>query len=359
MLIYVCSSSHGFGHAARDVAVLQQIRVQRPHWKLVISSRTSPAFLHTLIGDSDVDVRRCRWDVGMVQSDALQVDRSRTLRALTDLDQQLPPLLEQESRWIREQREPVLIVGDIPAAAADLADHVSAVLVWMSNFGWDCIYQDQGPAFAGRAEQAHRAYRRGQHLLRCPFDLSMNWGIAESRIGLVCGDPRPLPSDLELRLQKRQCPVVQIGFGGLGLQLDPSLLSLWPDHHFVLPTPSDPSICQQLESVDNVTLMPAGVRPLDLFPHCQRHLGKPGFSTFSEALSHGVGLHVVERENFAEVAPLMEGLRRHGSYRELTRDQLMTGAWQLNQSLIPPTDCSLPADGAEKAAEILIRIAES
>ena len=39
MLIYVCSSSHGFGHAARDVAVLQQIRVRRPHWKLVISSR--------------------------------------------------------------------------------------------------------------------------------------------------------------------------------------------------------------------------------------------------------------------------------------------------------------------------------
>ena len=82
MLIYVCSSSHGFGHAARDVAVLQQIRVQRPHWKLVISSHTSPVFLNTLIGGSDLGVRRCRWDVGMVQSDALQVDRSRTLRAL-------------------------------------------------------------------------------------------------------------------------------------------------------------------------------------------------------------------------------------------------------------------------------------
>ena len=359
MLIYVCSSSHGFGHAARDVAVLQQIRVQRPQWKLVISSCTSPAFLDTLIGGSDVGIRCCRWDVGMVQSDALQVDRSRTLRALTSLDQHLPPLLERESRWIREQNEPVLIIGDIPAAAADLADRAGAVLVWMSNFGWDSIYQDQGQAFAGRAEEAHLAYRRGQHLLRCPFDLSMDWGLAESQIGLVCGDPRPLPTDLELRLQERQCPVVQIGFGGLGLQFDSSLLSLWPDHHFVMATPSDPTICQQLESMDNVTLMPAGVRPLDLFPHCQRHLGKPGFSTFSEALTHRVGLHVVERDGFAEVTPLMEGLRRHGSYRELTRDQLMTGAWQLNQSLVSPTHCSLAADGAQKAAEIVIRIAES
>ena len=67
----------------------------------------------------------------------------------------------------------------------------------------------------------------------------------------------------------------------------------------------------------------------------------------------------MERNDFAEVTPLMDGLRRHGSYRELTRKQLMTGAWQLNQPLIPPTECSLPADGAEKAAEIVIRIAES
>ena len=359
MLIYVCSSSHGFGHAARDVAVLQQIRVQRPHWKLVISSRTSPAFLNTLIGDSDVGVRGCRWDVGMIQSDALQVNRSRTLRALQNLDQQLPSLIDQESRWIRQQNEPVLILGDIPAAAADLADRVGAVLVWMSNFGWDSIYQDQGESFAERAKEAQLSYRRGQHLLRCPFDLSMDWGIAESRIGLVCGDPRPLPTDLKVRLQALDSPVIQIGFGGLGLRFDPSLLSLWPDHHFVMASPSDPDIRRQLVSLKNVTLMPAGVRPLDLFPHCHRHLGKPGFSTFSEALTHHVGLHVVERSDFAEVRPLMEGLRRHGSHRELTRDQLMSGTWQLNQSLIPPTHHSLPTDGAEKAAQIIIGLAES
>ena len=76
-------------------------------------------------------------------------------------------------------------------------------------------------------------------------------------------------------------------------------------------------------------------------------------------VEHHVGLHVVERSDFAEVRPLMEGLRRHGSHRELTRNQLMSGTWQLNQSLIPPTHHSLPTDGAEKAAQIIIGLAES
>ena len=42
MLIYVCSSSHGFGHAARDAAVLQQLRILRPDWRLVMSSAINP-----------------------------------------------------------------------------------------------------------------------------------------------------------------------------------------------------------------------------------------------------------------------------------------------------------------------------
>ena len=50
MLIYVCSSSHGFGHAARDVAVLQQLRRLRPNWQLVLSSRAPSALLRLLLG---------------------------------------------------------------------------------------------------------------------------------------------------------------------------------------------------------------------------------------------------------------------------------------------------------------------
>ena len=362
MLIYICSSSHGFGHAARDVAVLRALQRLRPDWTLVLSCDVSPGFLRLVLGDADVLLRRCRWDVGMVQDDALGVNPQATLHALADLDRQLPDLIERESAWIINQGQPVCILGDVPPASADLAERTGAGLVWMGNFGWDDIYQAQGreghgAAFDQRAASAREAYSRGQLLLRCPFDLAMAWGMPEQRIGLVCGEPEPLPAELEDRLLSLNVPLVQVGFGGLGLALDPQLFKRWPDHHFVMSASGHEDQSTQSLGLTNLTLLPQGVRPIDLFPYCQRHLGKPGFSTFSEVLSQHVGLHVVERTHFAEVSALMAGLQRHGRYRLLTRDQLNAGAWQLDQPLVLPSDGPLPVDGASQAAHALVKFA--
>jgi hypothetical protein len=160
------------------------------------------------------------------------------------------------------------------------------------------------------------------------------------------------------RLSERQQPTVLVGFGGLGFRIDPALFALWPQHHFVLAAPQAPDALPSLQQQANVTLLPAGVRPLDVMPFCERLLGKPGFSTFSEALSNRLGLHVVERDGFAEAAALKEGLRRHGRHRFLTRSALASGDWQLNQALISPTEEELAADGAVSAAKAIVAVAE-
>ena len=149
-----------------------------------------------------------------------------------------------------------------------------------------------------------------------------------------------------------------MGFGGLGLKLNPQLFAAWPEQNFVMASPADSSERQALEALPNLTLLPDGVRPLDVFPFCGRHLGKPGFSTFCEALSHSVGLHVVERRDFAEAEALMRGLSCHGASRLLSRDQLLRGDWQLDQPLVAPTQAPALAHGAEQAARALIAFAE-
>ena len=318
-----------------------------------------PRFLRLLLGDDSITIRACRWDVGMVQADALGVDRSQTLAALSALETVLPDQLMCEVEWLRAQADSVLIFGDIPPAAAELADRVDAPLVWMSNFGWDDIYRPLGGPFEPWADAALAQYKRGQLLLRCPFDLSMNWGLQELALGLVCTRPRPLPSDWERAMRSLDQSLVLVGFGGLGLQLDPELFLRWPRHHFLMASPAQAVQALALQQVPNLTLLPGSVRPIDAFPLCSRQLGKPGFSTFCEALDQGVGLHVVERRDFAEVAALMDGLRRHGNHRFLTRDQLEQGDWQLDRPLIAPEAAPLPNNGAQRAAEALIAVAES
>jgi hypothetical protein len=150
-----------------------------------------------------------------------------------------------------------------------------------------------------------------------------------------------------------------VGFGGLGFQLDPELFLRWPNHHFLMASPAQAVQARALQQVQNLIWIPGSVRPVDVFPLCSRQLGKPGFSTFCEALDQGVGLHVVERRDFAEVSALMDGLRRHGDHRFLTRDEWEQGDWQLDRPLIAPESAPLSKYGAQRAAEALIAVAES
>ena len=80
MLIYACSSSHGFGHAARDAAVLQELRRLR-QWTLVMSSGLPAAVLNLLLGDPSIQQRSCQWMWAWCRP-MLRVDCAATLRAL-------------------------------------------------------------------------------------------------------------------------------------------------------------------------------------------------------------------------------------------------------------------------------------
>ena len=357
MLIYVCISSHGFGHAARQAAMLKQLHSLCPEWRLVISTMVDRRFLELAFRDIPVVLRPVQWDVGMLQADALGADPAATLEALQDLEDALPQRLDQEVAWIRRQEAPVLVVGDIPPVAAELAERLQAPLVWMGNFGWDDIYEPLGSAFEGWVRRARDCYQRGSLLLRCPFSLAMRWSVQEIALTLVAAQPSPIPEALVAELQEPPSPTVLVGFGGLGLGLEPALFQRWPEHRFLLNRPRNPDLSEHLALIKNVTLLPDDVRPLDVMPYCRRHLGKPGFSSFCEAMAADLGLHVVERQGFAEADTLMEGLRQHASHRILRREELESGCWGLDQPLQPPTHGRLASTGAIEAAKAVKRVA--
>jgi hypothetical protein len=353
VLIYACVSAHGFGHGSRTAAVLTALHRLRPDCRLVISTLLPTEFLASAFGAVPCEHRPLCWDVGMVQANALSSDQAATLTALEQLEETLPQQLALEAQWIRAQNEPVLVLADVPPAAALLAEAAAVPLVWLASFGWDAIYAPLGGAFLDWADRCTALYRRGDLLLRCPLGMPMPWGIPELPLGLTAGRPRLAPAELEELAERLELPpqrerCVLVGFGGLGAKLDPALLQLWPEHVFLS---SDP----ELAARPNGRLLPDGLRPLELMPRCGRMLTKPGYSSFCEALSAGVGLHVVQREGFAEAAVLQAALQRHGWHRLLTQGALFSGDWQLDQPLLPPQAEPLPAVGTEQAAEALLK----
>jgi len=137
------------------------------------------------------------------------------------------------------------------------------------------------------------------------------------------------------------------------------LIRLWPHHHFLMPAPVTPRLLPNFESEPNITLLPESVRPFDVMPFCKRHLGKPGYSTFCEALSQDLGMHVVERDGFAEASVLMDGLRLYGQHRILSRYALNQGEWELDQQLVDAIRPIASKQGAEEAAKALVTVASN
>ncbi|MCP9833244.1 MULTISPECIES: hypothetical protein [unclassified Cyanobium] len=353
MLIHACISSHGFGHGSRTASVLCELAALKPDWRLVLSTGLPEAFLKLSLGAVPFEQRQCRWDVGVIQADALGADAAATLAALHDLEGSLPGLVEAEATWLEAQNQPILVLGDVPPAAALLARRLRVPLVWLASFGWDTIHAPMGPDFQPFVDRHRQLYAQGDLLLRCPLSLPMDWGLQEVRLGLTSSRPRldleRLASDLALPPDREQ--VVLVSFGGLGMAIDPALLARWPEHVFVGPEPA-------LASVANGRCLPAGVRPLDLMPLTGRLITKPGYSSFCEAFSQGVGIHLVHRSGFAEAPVLEEDLRNHGWHRLLSQQAFRRGEWQLDQPLEPPRGGPLPLDGATTAARAIVAVLE-
>ena len=353
MLLYVCISGHGFGHGSRVAAVLNAVHRLQPSWRIVLSTPLPASFLALAFAEIPFEQRDLRWDVGVIQADALGADPDATLAALEAVEQQMPQQIEQELAWLQQQGDSVLVLADVPPAAARLALALEAPLVWMGNFGWDAIYRPMGGAFSALAERALGLYRQGTALIRCPLAMEMDWGLPSHDVGLTAGRPRLESAAVRDRLDLRAVPerTVLMGFGGLGLQLDPGLFARWPDHHFLV---SDPGLhCE----AQNVSVLPQDLRPLEVMPLCTRVITKPGYSTFCEAMALGLGIHLVHREGFAEAQVLEDALQRHAPHRLLSRAQLERGEWQLDQPLVPASGSGLSPDGADQAARLLIALA--
>jgi hypothetical protein len=348
VLILACVSGHGFGHGSRVASVLCALHELEPSWRLVLSTPLPKAFLELAFGPVPFEHRPCRWDVGVLQADALGVDAPATLEALDRLQAALPDQIRTERDWIRGQGEPVLVLGDVPPAAADLAAALEAPLVWLGSFGWEAIYRPMGAPFQLWADRALASYRRGQALIRCPLAMPMEWHLPGPQVGLTPGRPRLDAQRLaaQLGITSPRERTVMVAFGGMGFALEPAVLAHWPEHQFLT---SD----SELAEAANATLIPAHLRPLELLPLCGRIITKPGYSTFCEALSQGVGIHLVRREGFAEAPVLEAALQRHGAHRLLSRQQLQEGDWQLDQPLLPARGAPLPSDGDRVAAAYL------
>ena len=132
-------SGHGFGHASRDIEVLNALGRLAPD--VPVAVRTSaPKWLFDLTLTRPVDFTSRECDTGIVQIDSLSLDEAATVAPRVGVS--------RAARRDGRRRRPSgfasigarLVVGDIPPLACAAGHAAGLPVVALGNFTWDWIY---------------------------------------------------------------------------------------------------------------------------------------------------------------------------------------------------------------------------
>lgn len=362
--LYVAITNHGFGHVTRTASVVAAIQARCPEI-LPILVTTAPRWLLTSYLADDFIHRPRGFDVGVVQSDSLNMDKAATLTKLAEIRARQAAIVAAEVAFINQNRVS-LVLADIPPLAAVIAQQAGVPCWMLSNFGWDFIYRDWGAEFGAIADWISDCYRQCDRLFRLPFHEPMAAFPQKFDVGLTGGTPRYNSAFLRQVLGLTTPPeqTVLLTFGGLGLQQIPYAgLAAFPDWRFLTFDPQAPDLPNVIAlrrpamqaQVTGLDLQ--HLRPVDLMPLCGRIVSKPGFSTFSEACRLSVPIVTLTRDDFAEAALLIAGIQDYAYHQILTPDAFNQGTWEfLHQSPQPPRQGStaIAKNGTETIAQAVV-----
>jgi len=357
-LVYYVNG-HGFGHATRSIAVLNEVWDLRPDQTVFIRT-TAPGFLFESNCKGRFRLLEGEIDPGTVQSDPLRLDREASLQARARHQQRLPALVRHDVAQLSSLKVG-LIAADIPPLAFEVAAELGVPSVALGNFSWDWIYEpwiESRPERAELVESMRRSYGRADLLLRMPLHGDMS---AFRQVEDIPHVVRPMPAERAgareaLALGSETRPLVLVSFGGFeGVRLRGPARPGLEAYRFITFGRGIPGL-----PADTVML------PMDHRYHHEALVAasdavitKPGYGTVAECLAARTPLLYTSRDDFREYPVLVDGIRRDAHARFLPREDLLELRWAPHLDALlgaKPSWADVRTDGARVAAERLLGI---
>jgi len=255
-------------------------------------------------------------------------------------------------------------VGDIPPLAFAAAQAAGIPSVAISNFTWDWIYAGL-PGFdrlaPGVRQQIAEANALSTLALRLPFHGGFETMPRIEDVPLVARHASVSRDDTRRRLGlPRSRPIVLATFGGHrgSIPLDRaadggSFLLVATDYEVDASAP----VHANLRVVTADALKRSDLTYTDLLAACDVVATKLGYGIVSECIANNVALLYSPRGRFVEQEVFMREMPAVLRCRMIDQDDLRDGQWEEPvQALLeqPPPAGSMPANGAEVAAERIV-----
>lgn len=367
-MIAVYTSGHGFGHASRDIELLNALRRRRAD--LAVTMRTAvPAWLFEGATDRPFDIHPLETDPGIVQHDSLTLDEAETARRAVRFYETFDERVAAEAAWLRTS-DASLVVADVPPLACAAAARADIPSVVVANFTWDWIYRGfahferQAPAVLPVLE---RAYAATTLALRLPLH-----GGFEPMAAVVRDIPFIARRSSHTRRSARAAlgvtserPIVLASFGGHGLRMPYEHVAREGRFTLVM-TEFETAWNRALAGVPNlVVLSPQDLsarhlRYEDLVAAADVVVSKPGYGIVSECIANGAALLYTSRGRMVEYDVFVETMPRLLKCRFIAQDDLLAGRWAdaidalLGQAAAPVRPMT---NGADVAADVIVKLA--
>ena len=346
MLIVFYISGHGFGHASRDIELINAVVAARPDVRIIARTNV-PAWLFAR-ARATVDLQPIETDTGVVQIDSLRLDERQSARRAAAFYRTFDQRVDAEARVLRTAGAD-LVVGDIPPLAFAAAERARVPSLAIGNFTWDWIYGVY-PAFAELALEVlptiRAAYATATRALRLPFHGGFEPMAAVTEdIPLIARRSLRDPADTRERLGVAgDRPLVLASFGAYGAPLPYADVSAGGE--FTLLT---------------VTRHPSqGLEYPDLVAAADVVISKPGYGIVSECIANGTALLYSSRGRFIEYDVFVADMPRVLRCREISQEDLFAGRWADGVAALlsqPQPAERLRVDGAEIAAAEVLKTA--
>jgi L-arabinokinase len=338
-------SGHGFGHAARQIEVINAFARRRPDVGIFLRTPVAGWLLdRTLTAPFELDDRPC--DTGVVQIDSLRLDPAATIGQAQEFYTTLEARAAAEAELLRA-RGVRFVVADAPPLGCAAAAHTGIPSVVVSNFTWDWIYAEyreyleSAPALIPTIQAA---YRLADAAWRLPMHGGFETLQSITDVPFVARHATRAPSDTRARLRlPLDRKLVLPSFGGYGVAgIDLSSLDIDASWHVV--------------RVPDASIYTAGLRYEDLVRAVDVVLTKPGYGIISECIANDTAMVYTSRGRFVEYPLLAREMPRYLRCAYLENGALLAGRWRaaIDAAIgaLPPPETPR-TDGADVIADMI------
>lgn len=364
--VFFYVSGHGFGHAIRQIEIINAFLAIAPAGVRVVVRTAAPSWLFARTVRGTIDVQAAETDTGVVQIDALRLDERRTVERARAFMAQLPELVEAEAaRLTREDAR--FVISDAPPLACAAARRAGIPSVVCSNFTWDWIYRGYVEAAAGVPELVDRvaaAYADADQGWRLPMHGGFESIPALIDLPFVCRHAREDRSRDQvceaLRLPPDR-PLALVSFGGYGVERLPlgslDCVRSWG----IVVTGRRADLAQLPDGL-------FGVAEDDVYAHDLRYedlvrgvdvvITKPGYGIISDCVANGASMLYTPRGNFAEYEVLVREMPRFLRCEPLAMADFLAGRWLAGLDRVigrPEPPVRAGTHGATVAAGMILR----